>query len=131
MTPSARSILLVEDEEVVRGLARKILEDAGYTVLEASGGPEAMRLCQERESIDLLLTDVVMPETSGREIADHLASLQPTTPVLFMSGYTDEAIVHHGIVDSGVEFIQKPFSPLALTRKVRSVLDATGGDPVA
>lgn len=118
------TILLVEDEDVVRGLARKILEQAGYNVLDATGGEDAFRLCQDHtEPIHLLLTDVVMPGMSGKEIADRLTGLSPTTRVLFMSGYTDEAIVHHGVLDSNVEFIQKPFTPNALTRKVREVLD--------
>ena len=120
----SETILLVEDDDNVRGLARKILEQAGYKVLDATNGNDAIRLWEEQsEPIHLLLTDVVMPETSGKEIADRLTSLLPTIRVLFMSGYTDEAIVHHGIVDSGVEFIQKPFSPTALAKKVREVLD--------
>ncbi|MDX6530250.1 MAG: two-component system, cell cycle sensor histidine kinase and response regulator CckA [Blastocatellia bacterium] len=121
----SETILLVEDEDVVRGLARKILEHAGYSVLEASRGAEAFQLCQEHaQPVDLLLTDVVMPETSGKEVADRLSKGQPGLRVLFMSGYTDEAIVHHGVLDSNVEFIQKPFTPAALVRKVREVLDA-------
>jgi two-component system cell cycle sensor histidine kinase/response regulator CckA len=124
----SETILLVEDEDIVRGLARKILEQSGYNVLDARGGEEAIRLCQERsEPIHLLLTDVVMPETSGKEIAERLTTLRPTTRVLFMSGYTDEAIVHHGVLDSNVEFIQKPFTPMALAKKVREVLDLKGG----
>jgi PAS domain S-box-containing protein len=125
----SETILLVEDEDVVRGLARQILEQAGYNVLDASGGEEAIRLCRERRGpIDLLLTDVVMPETSGREIARRLTKLRPATRVLYMSGYTDDAIVHHGVLDSDVEFIQKPFTPVALARKVREVLDVKDGN---
>jgi PAS domain S-box-containing protein len=125
MPGGSETILLVEDEDVVRGLARKILEQAGYNVLEASRGEEAVRLCLERaEPIDLLLTDVVMPVTSGKEVADRLREMQPGLRVLFMSGYTDEAIVHHGVLDANVEFIQKPFSPAALAKKVREVLDS-------
>jgi len=121
----SETILLVEDEEVVRGLARKILENAGYRVVAASRGEEAVRLCLEQaEPIDLLLTDVVMPETSGKEVADRLREMQPGLRVLFMSGYTDEAIVHHGVLDADVKFIQKPFTPAALARKVREVLDS-------
>lgn len=124
----SETILLVEDEDVVRGLARQILEQAGYRVLDARGGEEAIQLCNERrEPIDLLLTDVVMPETSGKEIAERLTEMRPATRVLFMSGYTDEAIVHHGVLDSNVEFIQKPFTPVALARKVREVLDLKEG----
>jgi nitrogen-specific signal transduction histidine kinase/ActR/RegA family two-component response regulator len=120
----SETILLVEDEDVVRGLARQILEEAGYNVLDARGGDEAIRLCRDlRGPIDLLLTDVVMPEASGKEVADRLTKLRPATCVLYMSGYTDDAIVHHGVVDSDVEFIQKPFTPVALAQKVREVLD--------
>jgi PAS domain S-box-containing protein len=123
------TILLVEDEDVVRGLARQILQQAGYNVLDACSGEEALRLGREHgDPIHLLLTDVVMPETSGKEIAQRLTSLRPATRVLFMSGYTDDAIVHHGILDSNVEFIQKPFTPVALARKVREVLDLKCGD---
>ncbi|HMG76583.1 MAG TPA: PAS domain S-box protein [Pyrinomonadaceae bacterium] len=121
----SETILLVEDEDVVRGLATKILEQSGYRVLAAARGKEAIRLGQEcAEPIHLLLTDVVMPETSGKEVADCLRELLPGLRVVFMSGYTDEAIVHHGVLDSNVEFIQKPFTPNALVRKVREVLDA-------
>jgi PAS domain S-box-containing protein len=119
------TILLVEDEDVVRGLAAKILEQSGYKVLAASRGPEAIQMCRQRaEPIHLLLTDVVMPETSGKEVADRMTELLPGLRVLYMSGYTDEAIVHHGVLDSNVEFIQKPFTPAALVRKVREVLDS-------
>jgi two-component system, cell cycle sensor histidine kinase and response regulator CckA len=124
----SETILLVEDEDVVRGLARKILEQAGYYVLDTRSGDEAIRLCHELPGpIHLLLTDVVMPEKSGKEIAECLAKLRPLTRVLYMSGYTDDAIVHHGVLDSDVEFIQKPFTPVALARRVREVLDAKNG----
>jgi two-component system cell cycle sensor histidine kinase/response regulator CckA len=123
----SETILLVEDEEVVRGLARRILEQAGYSVVEASKGDEALRFCAEHAAeVDLLLTDVVMPEMSGKELADRLKPKYPELKMLFMSGYTDEAIVHHGVLDSSVEFIQKPFTPAALVTKVREVLDLNG-----
>jgi two-component system cell cycle sensor histidine kinase/response regulator CckA len=123
----SETIMLVEDEEVVRGLARQILEQAGYQVLVAQQGEEAIRLCNEHaQEIHLLLTDVVMPGAGGKEVADRLSSLRPGIKVLFMSGYTDEAIVHHGVLDSDVKFIQKPFSPTALAKKVREVLDSNG-----
>jgi CheY-like chemotaxis protein len=123
----SETILLVEDEDVVRGLACQILEQAGYTVLDTARGEEAVRLCSESKSaIDLLLTDVVMPQISGKEVADRVTAVTPGLKVLFMSGYTDEAIVHHGVLDANVEFIQKPFTPLALARRVREVLDANG-----
>ena len=96
-------------------------------MLSAAGGEEAVRLCSDRQrSIDLLLTDVVMPETSGKEVAERLNQIVPGINVLFMSGYTDEVIVHHGVLDSNVEFIQKPFTPMALWKKVREVLDSNG-----
>jgi two-component system, cell cycle sensor histidine kinase and response regulator CckA len=127
----SETILVVEDEDVVRGLARQILEQEGYSVLEASRGEEALSLCAAYEQpIQLLLTDVVMPETSGKEVADRLRALHPETRVLFMSGYTDEAIVHHGVLDANVEFIQKPFTPAALARKVRQVIDSKGNNGV-
>ncbi len=126
VTRGSETVLLVEDEDVVRGLAAHILEDAGYRVIKARGGDEAIDLCsREAEHIDLLLTDVVMPEKSGKDVADRLTSLRPGLRVLFMSGYTDDAIVNHGVLDSGIEFIQKPFTPHTLSRKVREVLDQT------
>jgi PAS domain S-box-containing protein len=124
----SETILLVEDEEVVRGLTTNILEGAGYHVIAAGGGAEAAKLCADRnEPIDLLLTDVVMPQTSGKAVAEQLTKMQPGLKVLFMSGYTDEAIVHHGVLDANVEFIQKPFTPAALSKKIRDVLDQTNG----
>jgi len=121
------TILLVEDEDVVRALASQILQQAGYKVMAAGRGDEAIRMSSEYASeIHLLLTDVVMPETSGKEVAKSVSSTRPGVRVLFMSGYTDEAIVHHGVLDKDVEFIQKPFAPAALVKKVRAVLDANG-----
>jgi DNA-binding response OmpR family regulator len=100
------------------------LEESGYIVLEANGGEEAISLGKAHtKPIDLLITDVVMPKLSGKEVADQLRAVHPETKVLFMSGYTDEAIVHHGILDSGIDFIQKPFSERALAQKIRDVLD--------
>ena len=118
------TILLVEDEEVVRNLTREILEQVGYTVLAASGAAEARALCEAHTGpIHLLLTDVVMPETGGRELSVALAPLRPGMRVLFMSGYTDNAAVLHGVVESGSAFLQKPFTPAGLAHKVREVLD--------
>ena len=123
----SETILLVEDAEWVRTLARQILEGAGYRVLEASGPEEAIRLINTSHNgtkIDLLLTDVVMPGMSGNEMSKRLLERRPELPVLFMSGYTDEAIVQHGVLEAGINFIQKPFTPDALALKVREVLDA-------
>jgi two-component system cell cycle sensor histidine kinase/response regulator CckA len=123
----SETVLLVEDEDVVRGLARRILEQAGYSVVEAGRAAEALGFCEEHiGEIDLLLTDVVMPGMSGKELADHLQLQRPDLKLLFMSGYTDEAIGNHGILDSSVQLIQKPFTASGLTKKVRDVLDLNG-----
>ena len=124
--PSGReTILAVEDEDNVRKLTVQILKGQGYSVLEASHAEEAMKVVREQtgNGIHLLLTDVVMPGMSGHELANHLISLLPKIKVLFMSGYTDNAIVHHGVLEEGVNYIQKPFTVDALARKVREVLD--------
>jgi signal transduction histidine kinase len=119
------TILLVEDEEMVRGLVRMILERNGYHVLEASNGEEALRIAQEHGSqkIHLMVTDVVMPGMSGRELADCMSSLRPEMKVIYISGYTNNAIVHHGVLEQGTAFLQKPFTASVLTRKVRDILD--------
>jgi signal transduction histidine kinase len=118
------TILLVEDEDAVRELARDILQARGYTVLEARHGAEALVAVEHHPGpIHLMLTDVVMPEMTGRELADRLAVLRPTVKILFMSGYTDNAVVHHGVLDPGTVFLQKPFSAAVLARKVRDMLD--------
>ncbi len=115
----------VEDEEMVRKLAYTVLQRNGYQVLEASSGNEALNIVQERNGnpIHLLVTDVVMPGMSGRQRADLVVSLRPETKTLYMSGYTDDATVHHGVLDPGIAYIQKPFTPEALAIKVREVLD--------
>jgi len=118
------TVLLVEDEEIVRNLCARILEELGYRLLQAGSGDEAITLALGYgERIDLLLTDVVMPGMNGRELAGRLARIHPETRVLFTSGYTDNAIVHHGVLDEGVSFLGKPYSPLVLAKKVREVLD--------
>lgn len=118
------TILLVEDEEQVRQIAQRILTDLGYDVLEATNGQEALTVAQQHDgNIDLTITDVVMPQLSGRELIERLGPLRPEMKVLYMSGYTDDAIVRHGLLDEQLEFIQKPFAADAFARKIRSVLD--------
>jgi PAS domain S-box-containing protein len=118
-------ILLVEDEEQVRTILKRILEDQGYHVLVASNGDEALSISQDVElDIKLMITDVVMPQMSGRELAQRLLTIRPSLPVLFMSGYTDDAIVRHGLLDETLNFIQKPFDSASVARKVREVLDS-------
>jgi PAS domain S-box-containing protein len=123
------TVLLTEDEEQVRQMIRIILEMGGYRVLEAAEGEEALTLYKQHEGqIDLVMTDVVMPQMSGRELAQSLEVLHPGIKVLYMSGYTDDAIVRHGLLDQEIAFLQKPFTPDALMRKVREVLDAPHKD---
>ena len=125
MPKGTETILLVEDAALVRTLARQVLETAGYKVLEAASAEAALTICEPNGTrIDLLLTDVVMPGMSGNDMSKILLARQPDMPVLYMSGYTDEAIVQHGVLEAGINFLQKPFSPGALALKVREVLDA-------
>jgi two-component system cell cycle sensor histidine kinase/response regulator CckA len=116
------TILVVEDEDMVRSLSREVLESCGYTVLEATNGMEALSMCAEHE-INLLITDIVMPQMGGRELAEKLSEAYPKIRVLFTSGYTDDAIVRHGIIEDDASFIQKPFNLDALARRVRELLD--------
>jgi DNA-binding NtrC family response regulator len=118
----------VEDEIEVRKLVAEILKGQGYEVIEASDGEEAVKVARENigKKIHLLLTDVVMPGMSGRELAVALGLQHPNIKVLYMSGYTNNAIVNHGVLEEGVNYIQKPFTLDALARKVREVLDQRG-----
>jgi CheY-like chemotaxis protein len=121
----SETILLVEDEEQVRVVARGILKRQGYRVIEAQNGGDALLRCETHSgTIDLLLSDVVMPQMSGPELAKRLARARPTMKILCMSGYADDAVVRHGALEAGIAFIQKPFTPDSLARKVREVLDS-------
>jgi PAS domain S-box-containing protein len=125
--PGAELILVVEDEAVVRKLVRRILESAGYSVLLAANGEEALVECERAShEIGLVLTDVVMPEMGGKELADRLARRWPDLKVLYMSGYTGQAIARRGSLDEGAWFISKPFEPAELVSKVRAVLASSG-----
>jgi len=124
-TSGTETILLAEDNDGLRKLATRILEPAGYTVLGAATGEEALRLLERHEApVHLLLSDVVMPGMSGRHLADQLAQTRPETKVLYMSGYTNDTIVRHGVLEMQMPFLNKPFTPAALLRKVREVLDS-------
>ena len=121
----SETILLVEDDEMIRNLVQKVLQANGYRVLVAANGRDAERVAGQHEGpIHLLMTDVVMPGMNGREVAERLAAARAGVRVLYLSGYTDDAIVHHGVLEPGVAFLQKPFTPAVLGRKVREVLDS-------
>ena len=123
-TMGSETVLIVEDEKGVRDLAARILAKAGYQTIVAAGGGEVLLICEQRtDDIDLLITDVVMPKMSGKQLADRLEQVLPHLRVLFMSGYTDNAIVHHGVLDPDTHFIGKPFTAAELLRMVRQVLD--------
>jgi PAS domain S-box-containing protein len=119
------TILLVEDDHAVRGLNARLLRAKGYTVIEAANGREALRVVDQRQvnSVKLLLTDVIMPEMGGKELAQHFRAVHPNTKVLFCSGYTQEAIDRGGELEPGTAFLQKPFTPMLLASKIREVLD--------
>jgi CheY-like chemotaxis protein len=120
-------ILLVEDEDAVRKLARRILEQGGYVVIDARNGREGLALCEAHQGpIDLLVTDVVMPELGGRELAEGALRLRPAMKVMFMSGHTQDVVLKAGI-QKGTAFLQKPFTPVALAQKVRETLDSDAG----
>jgi CheY-like chemotaxis protein len=121
------TVLVVEDEDGVRQVVVQMLQQEGYHVLTAQSGADALRLCDRvSEPIHLLITDVIMPKMSGRELALKLAPVLPDMKVLFVSGYTDSTIAQHGVLDPGMNFLQKPFTPELLADKVRQVLGANG-----
>jgi CheY-like chemotaxis protein len=118
------TVLLVEDEEMIRKAAREILQVSGYRVLEAASSKEALMLGQTyTEPIHMIITDVVMPQMGGRELIEKLMPLRPGIKVLYMSGYTDDAIAYHGVLEAGTAFLEKPFTVEALAHKVREVLN--------
>ncbi len=120
----SETVLVVEDDAGVRGLVCKLLKMKGYSVLEAAGGNHAIEICEcHKGAIDLMITDVVMPQMSGCDLAERLMDLRPAMKVLYMSGYTDNSTLHHGVLSTDMAFIQKPFAPESLARKVREVLD--------
>jgi CheY-like chemotaxis protein len=121
----SETILVVEDEPALRELACVLLEDAGYTVLESSGVEDALETAKDAgRTIDLLLTDVVMPRLDGRELANQMVALRPNLKVLYMSGYADDVIMHRGVLTQGAVLVQKPFTKSTLLRKVRETLDS-------
>ena len=128
LTPTPRGsevIMLLEDEEVVQKLAKDILESSGYRVLPVANVNDALLLCERHDGqIDLMLTDVVMPQMGGRQVSERVTLLRPGIKVLYMSGYTDDSIIRHGVLDEGMAFLEKPFTPDAMARKVREVLDS-------
>jgi CheY-like chemotaxis protein len=126
------TILVVEDELALRELACVLLQEAAYTVLESSGVEDAIAIAKDSDrTVDLLLTDVVMPRLDGRELANQLVALPPNLKILFMSGYTDDVIVHRGVLKHGTVLVQKPFTKATLLRKVRETLDAQVADSLA
>ncbi len=120
----SETVLVVEDELVVRDMICLVLKDNDYTVLEASNAPEALAIFEQyKDQVNLLLTDAIMPGMDGKELAEKITAINPNIKVLYTSGYTDEVIVHHGILEEGIDFLQKPFAPSLLLRTVREVLD--------
>ncbi|HWD92292.1 MAG TPA: response regulator [Verrucomicrobiae bacterium] len=119
----SESILIVEDEAAVRRLAASVLRGAGYRVQEARDAIEAFTLIESKQPFDLVITDVIMPKMSGKELYDQIKVIAPRINVLFMSGYTDDALAHHGVLGPELSFLEKPFSPAGLARKVREVID--------
>jgi two-component system cell cycle sensor histidine kinase/response regulator CckA len=118
-----QTVLVVEDEDGLRELAKKLLLRQGYTVLVAANADEALRLFEANEVIDVLLTDVVMPGASGPELTRQLIEQRPALKVIYMSGYTEDAIVQHGVLKPGTAFLNKPFTSQTLGQKIREVLE--------
>jgi CheY-like chemotaxis protein len=124
-TDGNEKVLLVEDDVAVRELSREILEMHGYEVIEADNGQAALKICEDcGAELDLVVTDLIMPQMGGRDLALRIAPMLPEVKLLFLSGYTDDVLLNQGQLDPGSFFLQKPFTPAALARKVREVLDA-------
>ncbi len=120
----SETVLIVEDDGLLRNFTQKALQSYGYRILWAENGEHALKVGKEHDGrIDLMITDVVMPKMGGREAAERLQPLYPQMKVIYMSGYTDNAIVHHGVLELGLNFLEKPFSPQDLALKVREALD--------
>lgn len=120
----SETVLVVEDEEILLELIQEVLEMHGFQVLAALDGNEAMELCERHPSpIHLMLTDVMLPNQNGRELAEYLSPLHPEMKILFMSGYTEEAMMFQGLVETALPFIQKPFTPMDLVRRVRETIE--------
>jgi len=121
----SETVFIVEDDDVLRKFVQEVLQSYGYRLLVAENGEDALRVCKEHDGqIDLMITDVVMPKMGGREAAERLQPLYPRMKVIYMSGYTDDAIVHHGVLEPGLNFLEKPFTPEGLARKVRETLES-------
>ena len=118
----SRRVLVVEDDDAVRAYTAEILRELGYSVAEVSSAKGALAILRNKDEFDLLLTDVVMPNMSGRQVADRLLPTRPGLKVLYLSGYTDNTVVHHGVLEPGVEFLPKPFSREVLSEKIRDLL---------
>jgi len=123
----SESVLIVEDEAAVRRLAASVLRGVGYRVQEARDAWEALSLIEAKQPFDLVVTDVIMPKMSGKDLYDKIKVIAPRIKVLFMSGYTDDALAHHGVLGPELSFLEKPFSPAGLARKVREVIDSSKG----
>jgi two-component system cell cycle sensor histidine kinase/response regulator CckA len=131
MPNGKESLLIVEDEAAVRRLAVSVLRNCGYEVQEARDAMEALALIQTQPPFDLVITDVIMPKMSGKNLYDRIKVFAPRVKVLFMSGYTDDALAHHGVLEPELAFLEKPFSPARLARKVREVIDGPKNRPPA
>jgi CheY-like chemotaxis protein len=121
----SETVMIVEDEDLVRRVVKRILEAYGYHVLEAGNGKKALSICKEyQEKIDILFTDVVMPGMTGKDLVENWIQMRPETKILFTSGYTENVIIHQGNLEAGINFIQKPYRPEFLATKIREVLDS-------